>query len=346
MEAAAAWRAAWLDAVARGVEPPEPPGREPVEVSPLARPVTVADAAREFVQGMATGAIRTRGGRRYKPGTIWGYEQRLRLYVLPHLGAVDLLDLRRGDVRRMVETVAAEVSAHAAASARDVLGVVCALQVECEVIPANPVLGVRAPAGAVRRARFLTREEADRLQEAADQDEHPTIGAYVRLALATGLRAGELRALRWGPNGLDTGARRVVVVATEDTQHVRVEPKSGQRRTVPLGAEVAAAMLRFRMAQGRPEDGTAVFVGWMFGPWDRVRNAAGLQGLRVHDLRHSAATHWLAAGLTVHAVAALLGHADAALVLRLYGHALPSELDSAGDRLDAWRAGPTGGSSR
>ena len=60
--------------------------------------------------------------------------------------------------------------------------------------------------------------------------------------------------------------------------------------------------------------------------WERVREAAGLPGLRVHDLRHTAAAFWLTAGLTVHAVAELLGHVDAALVLRLYGHALPAEV--------------------
>lgn len=59
--------------------------------------------------------------------------------------------------------------------------------------------------------------------------------------------------------------------------------------------------------------------------------------LRVHDLRHSAATFWLAAGLTVHAVADLLGHTDAARVLRLYGHALPAEKSTAAERFEAWR---------
>jgi hypothetical protein len=53
-------------------------------------------------------------------------------------------------------------------------------------------------------------------------------------------------------------------------------------------------------------------------------------------------TLWLAAGLTVHAVAELLGHVDAALVLRLNGHALPREVATAGDRLEAWRGAQRG----
>lgn len=59
---------------------------------------------------------------------------------------------------------------------------------------------------------------------------------------------------------------------------------------------------------------------------------------RVHDLRHAYATHLLRAGLTAHAVARLLGHSDAGLVHRRYGHALPDELQLAGNALEAFRA--------
>jgi integrase len=58
---------------------------------------------------------------------------------------------------------------------------------------------------------------------------------------------------------------------------------------------------------------------------------------RFHDTRHAYATSLLAAGLGSHAVAALLGHADASLVDRRFGHALPDELATAADRLSEWR---------
>lgn len=58
----------------------------------------------------------------------------------------------------------------------------------------------------------------------------------------------------------------------------------------------------------------------------------------LHELRHAFATHALAAGLSAHVVARLLGHSSAALVWARYGHALPSELASAGEALSAWRA--------
>jgi integrase len=72
----------------------------------------------------------------------------------------------------------------------------------------------------------------------------------------------------------------------------------------------------------------------------RAAKAAGLAEPlpRFHDARHAFATHLLAAGLSVHAVAALLGHTDAGLVLRRYGHALPDEVAGAGKALSAFRA--------
>ncbi len=56
---------------------------------------------------------------------------------------------------------------------------------------------------------------------------------------------------------------------------------------------------------------------------------------RFHDLRHTYATHMLAAGITPHAVARLLGHGSAQLVYERYGHALPDEVAGAAARLDA-----------
>ena len=157
-------------------------------------------------------------------------------------------------------------------------------------------------------------------------------------ALGTGLRLGELEALVWGPEGLDLERGVVVVTATRDRTGERVLPKSRRSREVPLGRELVARLRLYRMAAPRSGDGQRVFWRSHRRAWEQVRAAAGLPGLRVHDLRHSAATFLLAAGLGVHATAKVLGHRDASLVLRLYGHALPAEVSTAAERMEAWRA--------
>ena len=232
------------------------------------------------------------------------------------------------------------MSPQTAGGARDALRVALRLQVDLEVISANPCTGVRAPTADAKPARFLTVEEAARLQTAADKDVDPRIGLLVALAVATGMRRGELEALPWGHLGLDVTEGTVRVAVTLDRGGDVVATKNRKTRSVPIGPESIARMRKWLLASGRPQDGERVFPAWPEDAWDRVRKAAKLPDPqpRFHDLRHTAATFLLAAGLRSHAVAELLGHSDAGLVDRLYGHALPEEIAGAGDALEGWIA--------
>ena len=135
-----------------------------------------------------------------------------------------------------------------------------------------------------------------------------------------------------------------------------MRPKSrASRRDVPLSGDDAGRMLRHRAATGNPPDGTLVFAdargrplaahGLPRNAWQRIVRGSGVAEPlpRFHDLRHAYATHALAAGLTAHAVAELLGHADAGLVWQRYGHALPAEVAEAGQKLGAWRRAQSDG---
>jgi integrase len=109
-------------------------------------------------------------------------------------------------------------------------------------------------------------------------------------------------------------------------------------------------MREHRLATGRPADGRPVFLRPDGGQWTPAapyrafRRAAKAAKVaeplpNPHDARHAYATWMLRAGVSVHGVAALLGHADAALVLKRYGHALPDELSGAADSLTTWLRG-------
>jgi len=187
--------------------------------------------------------------------------------------------------------------------------------------------------------RFLDPAEGQALREAAAADANPRIGPFVDLGLACGARRGELLALTWGPGGLDLDARTVTIAGSFNLERQEVGPtKNGRARVVPIGPRTVARMRAHRLEVGRPADGTRVFPFDPRPPWERVRGAAGLPEPlpTIHSLRHSAATWWLASGLTVHAVAELLGHSDPTLVIKRYGHALPAERSGAGDRLEAF----------
>jgi integrase len=294
------------------------------------------------------------------------YEENLRTLVIPRIGAVPVTTLTGGDCQRLVDVIAAERTAEHARKALTALRVALRVCQRYGELDANPCAGVRVPVSGdgERKATILTPEQASAIiaaAEAEDQNLKRSFAApLVALAFGSGLRLGELLALEYGPEGLDLDAAIVHVsrsldrVRAADGTYPTLAPKSrASRRQVPLAAEDVARLRRHRLATGRPLDGELVFHGPdrqalspvpAYRAWKRackvalkMPKAKASELPRLHDTRHAYATSLLAAGLGSHAVAALLGHADASLVDRRYGHALPDELATAGDRLSQWR---------
>lgn len=360
IEDAQAWRARAVKAAKGQGDAPTKPARVPVPTGPA---TTVADAARRLCKGMRDGTIRNHSGRLFKPSVVRGYESDLRLHVLPQIGGLPVSALTHGDVQRLADDLAAERSASVARKTVTALRVVLRVADRYgELRGENPCSRVRVPAGEQeeRCARVLDLDEQDRLRQAAQADDQKRktsiTGPLVTLGLDTGLRLGEILALEWGRNGLDIDAGIVHVRFSLDTHrddeghYPRVAPKyRASVRDVPLPASAIAVLKRHRLATGRPADGVLVFRNEAGGPvphqgypryaWDRVLVAAKITEPlpRFHDLRHTFATDALGAGLGAHAVAELLGHADAALVLARYGHPLPGEVHSAANIIEAAR---------
>lgn len=336
LEDARAWEAGVIAAIVRGEGPPRTLPEVP---SPAftASPVTVAGACREWLHGARDGVVRTRSDRRYREGSIHTTHYRLRLHVEPYFRGVPVAAITPGMLRRWLKQLQADTSASTARMAFDAFRPVLRLMHEDEVIPSNPAVGVRAPAAGedARPIRYLTVAEGAALREAGRADEHPRIGAFIDLGLATGARRGELLGLTWGD--VDLEGRAVTIARSFSLRTQTVGPtKSGKPRTVPIGPGVASRIRIHRLAVGRPGEDERVFPFDPRQAYARARGAVPSPLPTIHSMRHSAAAWWLASGLTVHAVADLLGHADPTLVIRLYGHAMPSEVNVAGDRLEAY----------
>lgn len=136
----------------------------------------------------------------------------------------------------------------------------------------------------------------------------------MRLALHTGTRAGEIRALRRSQVNLQ---KRVVTLT---------ETKNGSARTVPV-SNAAVAVLRTALANPiRPIDTDLVFFDepgrdkvrrpYEFRPWHRTLAAIGIEGLRFHDLRHEAVSRLVEAGLGDQEVAAVSDHKSVQMLRR------------------------------
>ncbi len=161
------------------------------------------------------------------------------------------------------------------------------------------------------------------------------------LALATGLRQGELLALRWEDVDLDGRRLRVRgTLARVAGKLVVLEPKTERsRRTIGL-PEVALSALRAHRTRQRMEHlvagsrwvetrhvfattiGTPIEAAAVTRAFQRSLERAGLPRSRFHDLRHAAATFLLAQGFTLEDVKHLLGHSSITLTSNTYGHVL------------------------
>ena len=162
----------------------------------------------------------------------------------------------------------------------------------------------------------------------------------VALALATGMRRGELLALRWEDLDLEEAMVSIVRSLEETKAGLRFKAPKTKRgyRTIslpPSSVETLRAHrrqqleLRMALGQGRPESSALVFSTIEGGPlspdnlsrdWRRVTTARKLPRIRFHALRHTHASALIASGLDVFTISRRLGHASPAVTLAIYGH--------------------------
>ena len=166
---------------------------------------------------------------------------------------------------------------------------------------------------------FLDFEEADRLVAAADGE----WAATIFVGLRTGLRQGELLALRWEDVDLSKG---LLSVRRSVTRGVVTTPKSGKGREVPLGDEVLAALKKHRHLRGElvfcAIDGSMLGKNECKHPLWRACKRAGLRRGGWHVLRHTFASHLVMRGVPLKVVQELMGHATVEMTMR-YAHLSP-----------------------
>lgn len=260
-------------------------------------------------------------------------------HVLARWGGVDAAEVARHEVQAWLaglrvevrrlddEGVSREMTKPASEALRrrllQCLSGALQIAVEEELLDGNPCRDVRVPRDHRREAHFLTVGQVGALAEAAGE----RYGPMVRLLATSGLRVGEATALTVG----DVDVRR---------RRVRVRQAKGLRgRDVPVPASVLAVLPLDGRGAGEPlftnRDGGRVDVDhFRSRVWRRAVAEVGLRGVRIHDLRHTAASLAIASGADVKAVQSMLGHRSATLTLDTYGHLLDSRLDDVAARVD------------
>lgn len=175
----------------------------------------------------------------------------------------------------------------------------------------NPVRGIPRPKYNNARDRYLSSDDAERLLRACAESINPQLRNIVGLLLLTGARKRELLDAKWENVNVE---RKVWFIPTS---------KTGKARYVPLSKpalDLIAGLPRYdKCAWLLPNPKTKKPYTDIKHPWETAREAAGLDGLHLHDLRHSAASFMINAGIDLFAVGRILGHADHQSTMR-YSH--------------------------
>ncbi|GAA5156388.1 MULTISPECIES: tyrosine-type recombinase/integrase [Amycolatopsis] len=275
--------------------------------------------------------------------TFVRYEIAINTHILPRWGNVHLSSIKHADVQVWVSGLAKEWSAASVIKVHGVFSQMLAWAVKDARLARNPAEGVRLPRPALPDHRYLNHAQVAALADACG-----SYGIVVRFLAYTGLRWGELAALKVGR--VDLQRRRVLIaesVTEVNGELVWGTPKTHERRSVPLPRFLADELAS--RIEHRPDD-ALVFTSPQGGVL-RVRNfrrrvfdaavrKVGPQGFHPHELRHTAASLAIASGADVKIVQQMLGHKTATMTLDLYGHLFPDRLDEIADRMDRAASAP------
>ena len=262
--------------------------------------------------------------RRCAPSSFRSTNQVLKKQLIPAFGRLPLDAIRRIDVERWFDACSRTASG-GANKALEVLGQIMNAARAAGHVRISTLRGI-AKNLRPKLTRFLSAEEIEWLHRVLDRlvDEWPSRrlqADVVRVALLAGCRAGEILKLRWS----EVDGDRLNLAHT----------KSGPRR-VWLSHAAQPILARQPRAEGplvfpsprhpdKPLSHTLCL-------WRRARKEAGLDDVRLHDLRHTVASQAVARGVPLPTVARMLGHADPVMTLR-YAHVGDRDLQAAAERI-------------
>lgn len=261
---------------------------------------------------------------RYKPSTRRKARIVLNRWVLPAFGSKQLDRIAPAHVRRWFDAYS-RTSPGGANRTLDILRQIMNFAIACGHIETNPTRGVKRN----RRTpltRFLSREEVGCLHGVLDM--HAERGGesrkqadIIRLLLLTGCRKGEIVGLRWSEIHDD-------VLMLDDS-------KTGARK-VPLNSQARRILDRQPRGDSEfvfpsPRDPSRPRSDHL-RLWYRVRRETGIEDVRLHDLRHTLASHAVMSGVPVPVVSRMLGHSNVRMTLR-YAHLGDKDIEAAAERV-------------
>ena len=287
---------------------------------------------------------------RNRPSTFRSYEGHVRVHLIPELGRIPLAQLSPQHVERLqAKKLHDGLSPATVVRIRATLRRALAQAEKHGLVQRNAAALADPPSVRQKIVKPLTPTEAGRVLNAV---EGHRLEALFVLALATGLRQGEILGLYWGDIDLE-GNRLTVNRALQKVngELTFIEPKTDRsRRELAFPKSVRDHLVRHRERQqlerlasldsweeselvfttlrGKPLDGTSVT-----GSFQLLLAKADLPKMRFHDLRHACASFLLSQGVSMRMIMEQLGHSSINLTMNTYSHILPGAKDEVADKM-------------
>lgn len=287
-----------------------------------------------------------------KPCTVRTYKTAISNHILPALGAVKLSDLHPHTVQGFINGL--ELAPSSVHLVYQVFHRALEKALDLNYIPRNPSDRCELPRQDRKEIHPLDDQQVAALLEAA---EGTALEYLVRVALFTGMRQSELLGLTWDAADFTTGAiciNKQLSRLEHRAGGLFVSPKSGKGRTITAAPLVLRALqaqkrrqaeLQLRAGPIWDNPHGLVFTNDAGGPleqravgyqFNRIATAAGLEGVRFHDTRHTYAVNAIRAGDDIKTVQGNLGHATAAFTLDRYAHFTEVMQKDSADRMEGF----------
>jgi len=270
---------------------------------------------------------------RKRPSTRDDYERTLRLHIGPHFGQhTKVAVVRFEDVDALHRKVTAAGNPYQANRTIALLSKMFSLAQRWRMLDTNPCKGIERNTEYHRR-RYLSGDELVRLTQALAKHPDQQVANAVRIMLLTGARRGEVLGMRWDDVKLGTGIWSKLPSSTKQKEH----------HQVPLSAPALQLLSEIDKRQRRagkrpkfvfPSNGATGHYVEIKKSWRQITKAAGIEGLRIHDLRHSYASQLVSGGASLPLIGALLGHSNPATTAR-YAHLFHDPLRAATEKVGA-----------
>lgn len=297
-----------------------------------------------------------------RENTVAMYRNVIDGWLRPHIGGLALDQLTPARAQELVEKLRSDdgsrlhrgaLSSHSVQLSVQVLKASTRWATDTGLVARDPLTGFKHPRSQTSPAATSawTADEARQFLASVSDDR---LRAAWWLLLGRGLRRGELLGLKWSAVDLDAHVIRVIeTVVTVDAKLTPSTPKTAAgRRAIALDPGLVAELRRHRTRQTEERlrageawhDTGYVFVDELGEPirpetlsrtFSRLARSAQLRPIRLHDLRHCAASLMLASGESPKVVAEILGHSSPVINQVVYQHLMPGMAEAAGERLSA-----------